>query len=181
MTWLNSNHSCANPAYSAGELAYQLSITKAFVVIVHPSSLRTALEATRQSGVAADHIILIDELKSKSPVPFPTISNLVKDGLSEPLSFKERRLSPGEGKTKVAFLSFSSGTTGKPKVFNNSRCFHLQSCFVLTSFDQAVAISHSSIIAQVLQQATANRINEEHTSWDKKRFRPGDITLGGMY
>ena len=31
-------------------------------------------------------------------------------------SFEERKLEPGEAKTKLAFLNFSSGTTGKPKV-----------------------------------------------------------------
>lgn len=30
--------------------------------------------------------------------------------------FLERDLAPGEGKTKVALLSWSSGTTGNPKV-----------------------------------------------------------------
>lgn len=113
---IHISSSCANPAYTPEELAYQLTITKAFILIVHPDSLETALTAARQTALAADHIFLIDELKFKSPIPLPTISSLVKDGLLNPLSFNERKLAPGEGKTKIAYLSFSSGTTGKPKV-----------------------------------------------------------------
>lgn len=42
--------------------------------------------------------------------------DLVEEGLARPTSFVERTLAPGEAKTKLAFLSCSSGTTGKPKV-----------------------------------------------------------------
>ena len=117
---LRSLHSvilrCANPAYTVDELVHQLRTTKAFVLVSHPGSLPTALDAARQAGLAADHIFLIDELHSKSPIPLPTISDLVGEGLGKPATFTERRLAPGEAKTKLAFLSFSSGTTGRPKV-----------------------------------------------------------------
>ena len=107
---------CANPAYTADELVYQITTAKVRILAVHPDSLPTALDASRKAGLAADHIFLLDELKDSNPIPFPTISSLVKDGLSSPQYFKERKLAPGEGKSKIAFLSFSSGTTGKPKV-----------------------------------------------------------------
>jgi len=42
--------------------------------------------------------------------------DLVKEGLAQEIKFRERLLRPGEGKTKVAFMCFSSGTTGRPKV-----------------------------------------------------------------
>lgn len=98
---------------------HQLTTTNTLVLVFHPDCISTALAAARQSGVAADHILLMDELNSsgKSPIPYPSVSSLVNEGLSKPASFEERKLSPGEGKTKLAFLSFSSGTTGKPKVF----------------------------------------------------------------
>ena len=111
---------CANPAYTAGELTYQLSVTNALILLTHPDNLTTALVAARQAGIAADHIFLMDELRVKTPIPFPTVSDLVKEGLSKPDSFSERKLSAGEGKTKIAFFSFSSGTTGKPKVLRLS-------------------------------------------------------------
>ncbi|EJD03682.1 phenylacetyl-CoA ligase [Fomitiporia mediterranea MF3/22] len=153
---LGATVSCANPSYTADELVHQLITTKAFVMVSHPDSLPTALAAARQAGLAADHIFLMDELKAKTPIPYPTISDLVKEGLSQPTSFKERRLAPGEGKTKLAFLSFSSGTTGKPK---------------------AVAIPHYAVIANVVQMAEYHKVNEDYTIWEKRRFRPGDIAV----
>lgn len=51
-----------------------------------------------------------------SVIPFISLDELVSEGLSSPASFEEIRLAPGEGKSKLAFLSFSSGTTGRPKV-----------------------------------------------------------------
>lgn len=45
---------------------------------------------------------------------YPTIGSLVTFGMSLP-PFSQRTLNPGEAKTKLAFLSFSSGTTGLPK------------------------------------------------------------------
>ena len=107
---------CDNPAYTTEELVHQLITARARVLVSHPDSLDTALSAARQSGIAADHIFLMDELRAPNPIPFPTISDLAKEGLAKPTSFTERKLSPGESKTKLAFLSFSSGTTGKPKV-----------------------------------------------------------------
>ncbi|EJD03679.1 acetyl-CoA synthetase-like protein [Fomitiporia mediterranea MF3/22] len=149
--------SCANPSYTADELLHQLVAAKAFVMVAHPDCLPTALAAARQAGLAADHIFLMDELRAKVPIPFPTISDLVKEGLSKPTCFVERRLAPGEGKTKLAFLSFSSGTTGKPK---------------------AVAIPHYAVISQVIQGAVHHKVNEDYTTWEKRRFRPGDIAVG---
>jgi hypothetical protein len=47
---------------------------------------------------------------------YETLSKLISFGSSKPQNFVDRKLRPGEAKTKVAFYSFSSGTTGKPKV-----------------------------------------------------------------
>ena len=45
-----------------------------------------------------------------------TVEDLIEEGLVQRQAFSERKLAPGEGKKKLAFLSFSSGTTGRPKV-----------------------------------------------------------------
>ena len=45
-----------------------------------------------------------------------TVEERVAQGLEHTQRFVERRLQPEEGKRKLAFLSFSSGTTGRPKV-----------------------------------------------------------------
>lgn len=88
-------------------------MTKAKAIIAHPTVLKTALLAARIVGLPAERIIL---LNSASHTPHSTLNDLVTEGLAKEPSFVERRLAPGEGKSKLAFLSFSSGTTGKPKV-----------------------------------------------------------------
>lgn len=42
-----------------------------------------------------------------------------------------------------------------------------------------MALSHYNIICNVVQAATFNRINEAYTSWEDRRFRPGDICTAG--
>ncbi|KAF9802190.1 hypothetical protein IEO21_09957 [Rhodonia placenta] len=148
----------ANPAYMVGELEYQMSITKAKLLIIHPWSLAVGLEAARAAGLPADRIVLFDALHDAAPTlgSYPTISQLVAEGLAKPTCFYERRLRPGEGKTKLAFLSFSSGTTGKPK---------------------AVCIPHYGPIANVVQMA--HLANLQTLPWDERKWRPGDVCLGG--
>jgi 4-coumarate--CoA ligase len=110
----------ANPSYTPTELAYQISTTKAALLVVHPGVLEGALVAAEKAGIPSDRIIPLDTLdgRGQSTVA-PDLNELIAFGLAHPPNFVERRLNPGEGKTKVAFLSFSSGTTGKPKVSMN--------------------------------------------------------------
>jgi 4-coumarate--CoA ligase len=108
----------ANPDFTSDELLYQLQQTKASLMVVHPEALNTALSAAQAYGFSPERIILFD---GKSPSAYAANHRTVEDvanlGLSKPdSSFVERRLQPGEAKVKLAFLSFSSGTTGKPKV-----------------------------------------------------------------
>jgi 4-coumarate--CoA ligase len=92
-------------------------MTKATVLIVHPDALESALVAAQQVGIPFDRVVPLDAVRGpRSSSVAPDLHQLVAYGLAHPPNFVERRLRPGEGKTKVAFLSFSSGTTGKPKV-----------------------------------------------------------------
>lgn len=76
---------------------------------------------------------------------------------SKALDRQRRALAKGEGRKKLSFLSFSSGTTGLPK---------------------GVAIPHSSPIANVLQMASFNEVAAKFGE-KEGRFRPGvDVSLG---
>jgi 4-coumarate--CoA ligase len=111
-------HSPANPAYSADELVNQLETSNSRLLLVHPDFLPTALTAAKTVGIPPENVILFNvapEPVSAVP-PHASIDELVTSGLGQLPNFTERRLSPGEAKKRVAFLSFSSGTTGKPKV-----------------------------------------------------------------
>ena len=87
-------------------------------MIVHPDALATALDTARQAGLAEDRIVLFDTTTITPDMykKHETVASLLEFGIRNKTSFVERILKPGEGKTKLALLSFSSGTTGRPKV-----------------------------------------------------------------
>jgi 4-coumarate--CoA ligase len=99
-------------------LVYQLQATKAKLIITHPGVFNTVLQAARKVGLPADRIALLGSAAKSASLVQPTLDDLVAEGLSKEPHFVERKLAPMEAKTKVAFLSFSSGTTGRPKVCN---------------------------------------------------------------
>ncbi|KAJ7164651.1 phenylacetyl-CoA ligase [Mycena crocata] len=145
----------ANPDFSPRELEFQLRATKASLIIIHPDALDTSVSAAQATGLAPDRILVFN-VPDAFTGKFVTVDSLIKQGLRMK-AFTERKLRPGEGKTKLAFLSFSSGTTGTPK---------------------AVVIPHISLIANTLQLAAHNKINEEYGEWKDRRYRPGDIAIG---
>ncbi|CAE6467638.1 unnamed protein product [Rhizoctonia solani] len=149
--------SCANPGYTEDELVYQLEATKAKLLFVHPASLKTALSAAKRVGLSSRRIVLFLEAKPTTSVgDFFNIDQLAREGRNSKPNFVEKRLAPGENKIKIAFYSFSSGTTGKPK---------------------AVAIPHHSVIANVLQKAKYNRITDPTLSHKTARYRRGDVAI----
>jgi len=105
----------ANPDFSANELLYQLQATKSALLIAGPDGLAVAEAAAQQYGLSSDRILVFNAASSFQTEKV-SIEEMIKLGRTHAPSFTERRLKPGEGKTKVAFLSFSSGTTGRPKV-----------------------------------------------------------------
>ncbi|KAG8214731.1 hypothetical protein J3R82DRAFT_9819 [Butyriboletus roseoflavus] len=154
----------ANPLFTSGELVYQIQATKASVVVTHPELLLVTLAATRTTNLAAERIILFN-VDGASYGTQTTVQNVIDEGLASTSPFQERVLRPGEGRTKVAFLNFSSGTTGRPKVW------------ILKHSRKAVAIPHFAPIANVIQLAAHHRVNDP--SWEGQRFRPGDICCAG--
>lgn len=153
-----ASHACdstANPAYTADELLYQLTLTKASAIFVHSANLPVAEKAARDAGISSSRIAILDSPKGNA-ADYLTFDRLVSEGLAKLPTFEERKLSPGEGKTKIALLNFSSGTTGRPK---------------------AVAIPHYAVMANVIQMAHYGRAIDESTG----RYKPGQVVLAGEY
>ncbi|PVF97766.1 acetyl-CoA synthetase-like protein [Serendipita vermifera] len=153
----------ANPAYTADELVYQIQTANASLLICYVASLPVAEAAAAKAGLKRDRIVVLEgqhganAQTGKSKYPYPSVRELVVEGLSNPPAFVEKRLQEGEGTKKIAYLCFSSGTTGKPK---------------------AVAIPHYSVISNVVQFASFNKVADPSVPYEKQRFRPGDVTLG---
>ncbi|KAJ7786567.1 amp dependent CoA ligase [Mycena metata] len=135
----------ANPGYSADELVHQLTTTSAKLLLVYTDFLPTALAAAKLAGLPEDRIVVI-ETSAASPFNgrHETVSKLISFGSSKPQACEK----------KVAFYSFSSGTTGKPK---------------------AVVIPHYACIANVLQKAAHYGLNDP--SLKKKHMNPGEVAI----
>lgn len=95
------------------QTVYLLNLAKPSLVIAHSSNLAVALEAAKAIGLNQNRVITIDPNTKRN---VEHISCLLKDGDVASPRFTDIQLGKGEAKTLVAFLCFSSGTTGKPKV-----------------------------------------------------------------
>ncbi|ETW75263.1 hypothetical protein HETIRDRAFT_481951 [Heterobasidion irregulare TC 32-1] len=153
----------SNPAFTPAELAYQLTTTKTTLIIAHASALAVARAAGAEAGVPAHRYIVLDDGDDSSSGgegerarAHRSVRALIAEGARHTRTFVERRLRPGEARTKIALFCFSSGTTGRPK---------------------AVAIAHYAPIANVLQTALFNRVHEDYAPREERRFRPGDVSL----
>ncbi|KZO92573.1 phenylacetyl-CoA ligase [Calocera viscosa TUFC12733] len=161
--------SCANPSYTHSELEYQLKATSSKLLFTSSASLPTALKAASSAALFAPSNIIVFSpvLPPRSPAEcfpasvqteqgeFATVQSLIDRGWDLVQNYVEPR---GEiiGDS-IAFLSFSSGTTGLPK---------------------AIAIAHRNLIANVLQVAMHERATERGLR-DEDRFAlPGDACMG---
>ncbi|KAF5345514.1 hypothetical protein D9758_012036 [Tetrapyrgos nigripes] len=146
--------SSANPDFASNELEYQLRSSGASLMLVHPDALETALSAAKSAGLPRNRVIVLDLPRVKKSHSLPTVKELVIFGTNQKLAYVEPQI---DARTKLAFLSYSSGTTGKPK---------------------AVAIPHYSLITNVIQFAVHHKVYVDYTSWDDQRYRDGDVMIG---
>ncbi|RYP75101.1 hypothetical protein DL771_002562 [Monosporascus sp. 5C6A] len=120
----------ANAMYSSSELEHQLRSSGANALITCVPLLETALKATRAAGIPDDRVFIMDVAgETAKSVPFKTIDDLIAEGRAlpelEPLAWTK-----GQGGRQVAYLCYSSGTSGLPK---------------------AVMVSHLNVIANIMQ------------------------------
>lgn len=119
--------STANAMYGASELAYQLKDCGAKQIGCHSTTLKVCLEAAKLARLPTSSIFTFDQVRG-----YPSIDDLASAG-KQVQTLPEIRLSHGEATTRVAFLCYSSGTTGLPK---------------------GAMISHRNVISNVLQLNT---------------------------
>jgi 4-coumarate--CoA ligase len=107
--WAGGVVSPANPGYTVAELVYQLKDSGAKALATHASVLDTARKAAREAGIPESHIFLLGEGKD-STRRFKHWTSITNEESTR--RFRTPKLDP---KTDLAFLVYSSGTTGRPK------------------------------------------------------------------
>ena len=145
--WAGGIVSPANPGYTAEELTFQLKNSGAKALATQKPYLNVAVEAAMQAGIPEDRIILVGDEKDETMrfKHFSSIKNLA--GTSR---YRRTKSHP---KNDLAFLVYSSGTTGHPK---------------------GVMLSHENIISNILMLSAGEGSN---LSWDRGPDGHGDSIL----
>ena len=141
--WAGGIVSPANPGYTVDEFAFQLKDSGATVVAVHGSSLETARKACAKVGIVDENIIVIGEGRDPSSRSkhWTSIRNI-----SGATRYRAAKI---DAENDLAFLVYSSGTTGKPK---------------------GVELTHMNMVSNVQQvQATEGG----WLSWNGEKSLPG--------
>ncbi|KPM42945.1 hypothetical protein AK830_g3623 [Neonectria ditissima] len=129
----------ASAAYSASELEQQLRSSGAKALFTCLPLLDTALAAAKAVGIKDGNIFILPLPGFDKQVPFNTVDDLIEEGKTLP-ELAALNWAKGQGARQVAYLCYSSGTSGLPK---------------------AVMISHYNVIANVLQKSIYDSVGRK--------------------
>ncbi|KAF3926438.1 S-dihydroxybenzoyltransferase [Arthrobotrys entomopaga] len=122
--WAGGVLSPANPGYTLDEFVYQLKNCEAKAVTCQAETLPLVRQAAKQVGIPEDRILILGDTK----VPgFKHLNELKNMSHREVKITRRPKFEPAKD---IAFLVYSSGTTGLPK---------------------GVMLSHRNIVANILQ------------------------------
>ncbi|EKG14902.1 AMP-dependent synthetase/ligase [Macrophomina phaseolina MS6] len=138
--WAGGIISPANPTYSVDELAFQLQNAGAKAVVTQLPLLPTVRKAAATAGIPQDRIIVMGDARDPEGTVkhFTSIRNI--SGVSR---FRRTKLNPGED---LAFLVYSSGTTGLPK---------------------GVMLTHTNIVANTMMNKA---VEGKNLQWEKDKI-----------
>ena len=135
--WAGGIVSPANPGYTPDELAFQLKDSGAKALVTQWPLIENARKAAKIAGLSEDRIILMGDQRDPQQLVkhFTSIRNT--SGTSR---FRRVRIKPAED---LAFLVYSSGTTGHPK---------------------GVMLTHRNVVSNLLMFTVAEKPHLSHDS-----------------
>ncbi|ATZ46425.1 hypothetical protein BCIN_01g10250 [Botrytis cinerea B05.10] len=141
--WAGGIVSPANPGYTVDELTFQLKDSGAKGIVTQKAFIKEAQAAAKNAGIPEDRIILVGDGKDETHrfKHFTNVRNLA--GTSR---YRRTKSKPED----LAFLVYSSGTTGHPK---------------------GVMLSHGNIVANTFMANAAEGVN---LSWKGGKDGRGD-------
>lgn len=138
--WAGGIPSPVNPGYTAAELAFQLKDSGAKALVTQKQCLEEACEAAKIVGIPEDRIILLGDQRDEQ-MRFKHFTNI--RNISGVATYRRTKLDP---ERDLAFLVYSSGTTGHPK---------------------GVMLSHRNIVANTLMLTVGE---DGNISWKNDRL-----------
>jgi 4-coumarate--CoA ligase len=145
--WAGGILSPANPGYTIDELAFQLKDSGAKALVTQKPFLKSAIEACKKVGIDEDRIILMGDQRDET-MKFKHFSHI--RNLAGTSRYRKTKINPSKD---LAFLVYSSGTTGHPK---------------------GVMLSHTNIVSNVCMLKTGEQGN---LSWKGGPENEGDKIL----
>ncbi|KAF2440917.1 4-coumarate-CoA ligase-like protein [Karstenula rhodostoma CBS 690.94] len=107
--WAGGVLSPANPAYTVDELAFQLKDAGAKAIVTQMAFIKNAQEAATKVGIPLDRVIVMGDQRDTS-YKVKHFTSIIKTSGSA--RFRRTKAKPDQD---LAFLVYSSGTTGHPK------------------------------------------------------------------
>lgn len=134
----------ANAAYTASELRHQIEDSDSAAVVCAPSLLHIVLEATRHWGASKQrsHIVLACRSTEAGTSGYRTIEDLLGPEELQPHQYNDP-------KEELAYLCYSSGTTGLAKgvMTTGERDPRVRVCFTCAKHDRFTVYNMTSVLS----------------------------------